>query len=446
MSDRELLTGWGGTAPTAAHLVTSSIEDLGAVLGAAGPRGLVARGLGRSYGDVAQNAGGDVLAPLPGGIEIDAAQGLARVAAGTSFHDLMRDLIPAGFFVPVTPGTRFVTMAGAVACDIHGKNHHRDGSIADHVVALDLLTADGTVRTVGPESDPELFWGTVGGLGLTGVITSVVLRLRRVETGYMEVDTERLPDLDSVMARIVASDRSTTYSVAWIDTLARGRAMGRSVLTRGEHATRARLVGRARREPLVVPGEPRLGAPRLVPPGLISRPSVRAFNEMWFRKAPRQRSGEIQSISSFFHPLDGVAHWNRLYGAHGFVQYQFVLPDPEEGRLVRMLERISAAGYPSFLAVLKRFGAGNPGLLSFPTSGWTLALDIPTDPTLAPLLTELDRDVVEAGGRVYLAKDSRLSPATLETMYPRLDEFRALRARVDPGRVFQSDLSRRLNL
>ena len=441
-----MLTGWGGTSATAARMVTSTPAELRSRIAGAGPRGLLARGLGRSYGDVAQNAGGDVLLPLPPEIEIDAAAGLARVGAGTSFHELMRALIPAGFFVPVTPGTRFVTIGGALACDVHGKNHHRAGSLGDHVERLDLVTADGILRTLEPERDADLFWATIGGLGLTGVITSVVLRLLPVASGYMSVDTERLADLDAVMDRISTSDATSTYSVAWIDTLARGRSLGRSVLTRGEHAVLDQLGDRAHRNPFVVPGDPRLDVPDVVPRSVISRVSVRAFNELWFRKAPRRRQGEIQTISSFFHPLDAVGHWNRLYGHRGFLQYQFVLPDPEEGRLARMLERISAAGHPSFLAVLKRFGPGNAGLLSFPTSGWTLALDTPNASGLQPLLAELDRDVVAAGGRVYLAKDSRLAPSTLAAMYPRLAEFRAVRERVDPGRVFQSDLSRRLDL
>ncbi|HQR27793.1 MAG TPA: FAD-binding oxidoreductase [Nocardioides sp.] len=446
MSDRELLTGWGCTAATAARVVRATPDRVAEELRTAGSRGVIARGLGRSYGDVAQNAGGVVLLPAPGSVRIDHETQQVTVGAGTSLHDLMRVLLPEGYFVPVTPGTRFVTLGGAIACDVHGKNHHRAGSLGDHVVSLDLVLPDGSAVTVGPQQDPDLYWATVGGLGLTGIVTSVVLSLLRVESGWMRVDTDRLPDLDAVMDAITASDRDTTYSVAWIDTLARGRALGRSVLTRGEHARWEELTGRAVREPVPLPGDPRLGAPGLVPPHLVSRPTVRAFNELWFRKAPRQRKDELQTIASFFHPLDGVAHWNRLYGRQGFLQYQCVLPDPEGGRLARILERISAAGHASFLAVLKRFGPGNPGPLSFPTVGWTLALDLPVGAGLVPLLAELDREVVGAGGRIYLAKDSRLPGALLEQMYPRLDEFRAVRARVDPTGVLRSDLSRRLDL
>lgn len=448
MSDREL-TGWGLTAPSVGRLVETTPEAVPELVRSAGARGLIARGLGRSYGDPAQNAGGTVLAPLPAAIEPpDPADpdGLVRVSAGTSLHDLIGALLPRGRFVPVTPGTRYVTVGGAIACDVHGKSHHRAGSFGDHVVALDLVLADGTARTVGPDREPEVFWATVGGLGLTGVITSAVLRTVPVETGYAVVTTQRLPDLDAVMAEMAGSDRDHTYSVAWIDTLARGRSMGRSVLSRGEHATRDQLAGRAASRPLLVPHEPRLAVPFRPPVGLVRSLGVRAFNEAWYRKAPRHRTGEIQSLAAFFHPLDGVADWNRVYGPRGLVQYQLVVPDGAEAALVRILERIAAERLPCFLAVLKRFGPGNPAPLSFPMAGWTLAYDVPAHPGLAPLLDELDRAVVDAGGRVYLAKDARLRPELLPAMYPRLGEFRELRDRLDPEHRFRSDLARRLEI
>jgi decaprenylphospho-beta-D-ribofuranose 2-oxidase len=383
-----------------------------------------------------------VLLPLPTEIGEPAADGSVRVSAGTSLHDLMRALLPRGRFVPVTPGTRYVTVGGAIACDVHGKSHHVAGSFGRQVVDLDLVLASGETRTVGPDRDPELFWATVGGLGLTGVVTAATLRTIPVETAYAEVTTQRLGNLDEVMREMREGDRDFTYSVAWIDTMARGAALGRSVLSRGEHATRDRVGG----DPLPVPRPPRLALPLTPPVNLVTPLAVRAFNEAWFRRAPRHRSGEIQTLAQFFHPLDGVAGWNRAYGPHGFVQYQLVVPDDQDAALVRILERIADARLPCFLAVLKRFGPGNPGPLSFPMAGWTLAYDVPARPGLAPLLDHLDQLVAGAGGRVYLAKDSRLSPRLLPAMYPRLDEFRAVRERVDPDRVFRSDLSRRLAL
>lgn len=438
----ELFTGWGRTAPTAAHPVRADARDVPGLVRAAGPRGLIARGLGRSYGDPAQNAGGEVLLPLPTAIGALRADGTVRVSAGTSLHDLMAALLPQGRFVPVTPGTRYVTVGGAIACDVHGKSHHVAGSFGRQLVDVDLVLADGEAVTVGPEQDAELFWATVGGLGLTGVITAATLRTIPVETAYAEVTTQRLADLDEVMREMRDGDASYTYSVAWIDTLARGGSLGRSVLSRGEHATRDRVAG----EPLVPLGRPRLTVPFTPPVNLVRTPAVRAFNAAWFHRAPRHRTGQLQTLAQFFHPLDGVAGWNRAYGPRGLVQYQLVVPDDQDAALVRILERIADARLPCFLAVLKRFGPGNPGPLSFPTAGWTLAYDVPAHSDLAPLLDDLDEHVVAAGGRVYLAKDARLHPALLAQMYPRLDEFRAVRARVDPHRVFRSDLARRLEI
>jgi decaprenylphospho-beta-D-ribofuranose 2-oxidase len=233
--------------------------------------------------------------------------------------------------------------------------------------------------------------------------------------------------------------------VAWIDTLARGRSLGRSVLTRGDHATPDQLDGAAARHPWSAPRDPRFAVPLTPPLGLVSRPGVRAFNELWFRKAPRDRV-DVQSIASFFHPLDLVAGWNRLYGRGGLVQYQLVVSDAAEAAMTEALRLLSDAGHPSFLAVLKRFGPGNPGLLSFPMAGWTLALDLPAGPALAPLFRTLDQLVLEAGGRLYLAKDSRLGPDTFNRMYPQAESFRKLRRDLDPDAVLQSDLARRLHL
>jgi len=440
----DAFTGWGRTAASVGRPLRATPGDLPALVRGAGPRGIIARGLGRSYGDPAQNAGGAVLLPLATEVGEVGTDGTVRVSAGTSLHDLMTALLPRGRFVPVTPGTRYVTVGGAIACDVHGKSHHVTGSFGNHVVDLDLVLASGETRTVGPDRDPELFWATVGGLGLTGIVTAATLRTIPVETAYAEVTTQRLPDLDAVMREMREGDASHTYSVAWIDTLARGAALGRSVLSRGEHAGRDRVP--RGKDPLAPPRAPRIAVPFTPPANLVVPLGVRAFNEAWFRKAPRHRTGQIQSLGAFFHPLDGVAGWNRVYGPRGVVQYQFVVPDREDATLVRILERLADARLPSFLAVLKRFGPGNAAPMSFPMAGWTLAYDVPAHPDLAPLLDRLDEEVVAAGGRVYLAKDARLRPSLLPAMYPRLDEFRAVRDRVDPDRVFRSDLARRLAL
>ncbi|MFD5230794.1 FAD-binding protein [Streptomyces qaidamensis] len=446
--DHTTVTGWGRTAPTAARLIRPrSYEEAAAAVRDCGARGGIPRGLGRAYGDAAQNAGGSVLdmTALDRVHAIDADGGTVLCDAGVSLHRLMEVLLPLGWFVPVTPGTRYVTVGGAIGADIHGKNHHVSGSFARHVLALELLTADGEIRTVIPGT--PLFDATAGGMGLTGVILTATIRLQPVETSLMSVDTERATDLDDLMARLAATDHRYRYSVAWIDLLARGAATGRAVLTRGDHAPLDALPARLRRDPLAFRTSRLPATPAILPEGLLSRTTVGLFNELWYRKAPRTRTGRLQRISGFFHPLDGVPNWNRVYGRGGFVQYQFVVGYGREDALRRIVRRISERRCPSFLAVLKRFGESDPGWLSFPVPGWTLALDIPAAlPGLGAFLDELDEEVAAAGGRVYLAKDARLRPDLLAAMYPRLDDFRELRARLDPRGVFVSDLARRLSL
>ncbi|MFI1418385.1 FAD-binding protein [Streptomyces sp. NPDC020731] len=449
-ADTVSVTGWGRTAPTAARLIRPrTYEEAALAVRECGARGGIARGLGRAYGDAAQNAGGAVLdmTGLDRVHAIDADGGTVLCDAGVSLHRLMEVLLPLGWFVPVTPGTRYVTVGGAIGADIHGKNHHVSGSFSRHVLSLELLTADGRVRTVVPGT--PLFEATAGGMGLTGVILTATVRLQPVETSLMCVDTERAGDLDDLMARLADTDHRYRYSVAWIDLLARGAATGRAVLTRGDHAPLDALPrgARTRGEPLSFRTSRLPAAPSFVPEGLLGRTTVGLFNELWYRKAPRARMGHLQRIPAFFHPLDGVPHWNRIYGRGGLVQYQFVVGHGREDTLRRIVRRISERRCPSFLAVLKRFGEADPGWLSFPVPGWTLALDIPASlPGLGGFLDELDEEVAGAGGRVYLAKDSRLRPELLAAMYPRLDDFRALRAGLDPRGVFVSDLARRLHL
>jgi decaprenylphospho-beta-D-ribofuranose 2-oxidase len=444
------LSGWGRTAPTTARVVTARRpDDLAAALKEAGPRGVIARGLGRSYGDAAQNAGGDVvLTPgLNHILAVGVAERRATVQAGVSLDCLMRVLLPLGLWPLVSPGTRQVTVGGAIASDIHGKNHHHDGTFTSQVESLVLETPALGRITVGPTLYPDLFWATAGSMGLTGLILEATIRLLPVETSVMRVDSERGPNLDAIMARMAEEDRRHRYAVAWLDCLAQGRSLGRGVLEFGDHARLDDLPPGQRYPGRALRFEPfdRLHAPPWAPSGLLNRWTVAAFNEFWYHKAPRRAVGHLVPAARFFHPLDLVADWNLIYGPRGFLQYQMVVPDEGADALRGVVELLSTAQCASFLAVLKRFGQANPAPLSFPRSGWTLALDMSSaTPGLAAVLDRLDEMVASAGGRVYLAKDARLRPELLETMYPELPAWRAVRERVDPTRRLMSDLARRL--
>jgi len=461
-TDRTLLSGWGRTSPTAAHVLSpSSPEQLRDDLRIAAPRaikfGMIARGLGRSYGDAAQCGGGTVvdMTRLEGEYSEDLSNGRITVASGTSIDSLIRTFVPRGWFVPVTPGTRYITVGGAIAADVHGKNHHQDGSFGNHVRSLRLLSPSGVV-TAGPEIDnPEIYWATVGGMGLTGIIEQAEISMIPIETSAMLVDSRRVANLAELIKVMNESDSQYRYSVAWIDCLASGDSLGRAVLTQGQHATAADLAeyskrghrGMSSRNPLEFHSKPLFGIPDKIPSGFLNRSTVRAFNEMWYRKAPHSTKRSLESISSFFHPLDSIRDWNRLYGRRGFIQYQMVLPFGREAELRLAIEMLSSSGCASFLAVLKRFGAASRAPISFPIPGWTLALDIPVGPPkVASLLDDLDELVAGSGGRVYFAKDSRLRPELVDVMYPRIDEWRQVRDRLDPRGLIASDLSRRLFL
>lgn len=446
----ESLTGWGGTGVSTARVARPrDVEAVREELRTAGGRGVITRGLGRSYGDPAQNAGGTVLdlTAWDAILDVDARRPSVRVQSGVSLDRLLRALLPLGLWLPVVPGTRQVTVGGAIAADVHGKNHHVDGSFGDHVSAIDILLASGDIVSASPDGEnAELFWATVGGMGLTGVVLEATIALKEVETSYFVVDTLRTRNLADLLTALSEGDDEYTYSVAWFDTATTGDALGRGVITRGNSAVREELDPAQGRTALEFAARQRGRVPVNLPMSLVNRFTARAFNALWYAKAPRDRTGEIQDIAQFFHPLDIVGDWNRVYGPKGFCQYQFAVPFGEESAFTSAVETIATSGHVSSLNVLKRFGPGNRSPLSFPVEGWTLAVDLPVRAGLDTLLSHLDRLVLAAGGRIYLAKDSRTSAATVAAMYPRLAEFRAARDQFDPDRTFRSDLSRRLDL
>ncbi len=446
-AETRTLSGWGRTNPVTCQVVQpSSVEQLQELIRGAPPRSLIARGLGRSYGDAAQLKDGTVIElPALDRIELDAASGTVTAGAGVSLDQILRVIVPAGFFLPVTPGTRNVTVGGAIAADVHGKNHHVDGSFGNHVQRLLLVDGTGSLRELSPEGgDAPFFWATVGGMGLTGVIVEATFSLIPITSSLISVDTTRYRDLESLMAAMVEADSRYRYSVAWVDSL---DPKGRGVLTCGDHAAAEAVPQAQQADPLHYDPKALASAPPFLPGGLLNKLTVRAFNEAWYRKAPKHREGELQAIAPFFHPLDGVQDWNRIYGPAGFLQYQFAVPNEAAHLVPRTLEALRQVGAPSFLTVLKRFGPSNPAPLSFPIPGWTLAADVPAAvPGLLEVLDQLDEEVADAGGRLYLAKDSRQAHRSFVLTYPRLPTWKGSRVALDFRSIFACDMSDRLSI
>ena len=430
------ISGWGRHPRVAATVHTPRLStDAATMLLEAGS--VIPRGLGRSYGD--SGLGEAVLHTdeLARFLSFDDETGVLECGAGASLEEILAVFVPRGWFLPVTPGTRYVTVGGAIASDVHGKNHHVQGTFGEHVLTMQVLTGSGTVLTVSRTEHPDLFAATCGGMGLTGVILSATIRLKPIRSSLIDETTIKARDLDSVLAAFEQTS-SSTYSVAWIDCLATGRDLGRSLLTVGEHAESGPLTTR-QGEPFRVPID--------FPSIAMNRFTMGAFNNLYFHKTVRERHARQIPFEPFFYPLDVVRDWNRLYGKAGFVQYQFVLPlSAGVDGLRRVLERITASGRGSFLAVLKVFGKQNDNLLSFPFEGYTLALDFQAVPPVFALLDQLDRIVRDSGGRLYLTKDARMSETMFKETYPRWQEFEAVRERYDAIGAFSSLQSRRLGL
>lgn len=443
---QKLVSGWARSPRVLADLVAPQSEgEVGRLFEHPPPRGLIARAAGHSLGDAAQRAGGTVVSTLglSALLEADWERGVVTVGAGMRLGDLMRTSVPHGWLPAALPSTRFVTVGGAIAADLHGRNHHRDGSFGAHVIGLRLATPAGTIA-LGPEREDELFWATVGGMGLTGVMLDATLQLSRIETGYLRAQTERAADLDDVMARMAAREAAHRYSVAWIDCLGPARTLGRGVVVSGNHARRADLRDGA--STLRYSPSRSLSVPVRAPSGLLRAGQVRLVNELYHRRAPATPREGLQTLSAFFHAHDRLAGWPRLYGARGFLEYQFAVPFERHEVVPRTIERARSARCAPFLAIVKHLGGGTPGALSFPREGWMAAFDFPVRPRLAAVLHDLDEMVAEAGGRVYLAKDASLRPELVPAMYPGLAAWRDIRARRDPHGVMRSDLADRLGL
>lgn len=442
------LSGWGGVAVESCRVARIAARGRVAEMIAQDfPTGqLIGRGLGRAYGDSALLPDGIVTdcTGLDRFIAFDAESGLLTCEAGVSFADIIKVFLPRGWFLPTTPGTKFVTVGGAIAADVHGKNHHRVGSFGNFVEWIDLLVADGSVVRCSRSAEPELFFATLGGMGLTGLILAAAFRLVKVETASVRVRYRKTPDLMATLAAFEAGDAGCEHSVAWIDCMAGGAALGRSVVMQGSPATRAEVASRG--DPLQLPVRRAKAVPFTPPLSLLSPLTVKAFNAAFY--GLHADTEKLVDIESFFYPLDAIHHWNRLYGPRGFVQYQAFFPRAESVvGLPRLLDAVVRSGAASFLAVLKSCGAADGGLLSYLEPGHTLALDIPYHPRSVPdLCRRLDRILLDHSGRLYLAKDSLMSAETFRAMYPRMDEFLTVKRRVDPAGRFVSAQARRVGL
>jgi decaprenylphospho-beta-D-ribofuranose 2-oxidase len=453
------LTGWGRTAPTSSEVLSTSDPELIAKAVAmvaedndSKPahlrRGVIARGLGRSYGDHAQNAGGLVveMTALNTIHRIDRETRIVDVDGGVSLDQLMKAALPFGLWVPVLPGTRQVTIGGAIASDIHGKNHHSEGSFGNHVRSIDLLTADGQVQHLTPKRNAKLFWATVGGNGLTGIVLRASIEMAPTETAYFLNDGVKTSTLDeTIAAHSDGSEADYTYSSAWFDVMNPLPKLGRACITRGRLAKVDELPAKLRKQPLKFDAPQLLTVPNIFPSWAANKLTLGAVGEAYYAVGASY-TGKVQNLTQFYHPLDMIAEWNRAYGPAGFLQYQFVVPTEAVEEFKRIIIDIQASGHYSALNVFKLFGPGNPAPLSFPMPGWNICVDFPIKPGLNELVTELDKRVMEFGGRLYTAKDSRTTAAAFHQMYPRIDEWIKVRRSVDPTGVFMSDMARRLEL
>lgn len=462
ISTRKLM-GWSRTTPIEGHVLSTPdvdqiaqavaiVADAEADKPAYLRRGVIARGLGRSYNESAQNSGGLTIdmTPLSAIHAIDAENAIVDVDAGVDLDTLMKAALPYGLWVPVLPGTRQVTIGGAIAHDIHGKSHHSTGSFGNQVAEITLLVADGRVLTLAPKGTPddpkgELFWATVGGIGLTGIILRAKLNMQRTETAYFKADGCTTANLDETIdLHLNGWEEGAEYASGWFDSISK-KKLGRGSFSKGNLAKLEDLPDNLAKDPLKFDAPSLVTLPDIFPHGLANKFDFSLLSEVYYRTGATYQ-GKIQNLTKFYHPLDLFGDWNRAYGPKGFLQYQFVVPPGNEDEFKQIIVDIQASGHVSFLNVIKLFGDGNDAPLSFPMRGWNVCVDFPIKKGLHEFVTELDRRVLAMGGRLYTAKDSRTTAEMFHAMYPRVDEWIATRRRIDPTGVFMSDMGRRLEL
>ena len=434
------LSGWGKTSQTTVPAARPErLTELAPLLTDHGQ--LTVYGLGRSYGDACvpvEHGRAILMQRLDRLIEFNPQTGLLVAEAGVSFADILATFLPKGWLVPVSPGSSHVTLGGAIANDVHGKNHPAAGSLGNHIEWIDLLLASGEEIRVSPSQNAPVFHATIGGLGLTGIIIRAALHLMPVQSNALVVTRNRVEDLDHLFASFIQTPAQDPYAVAWIDALASGSALGRGIFERA-HSAPHNVNEKHRAGP---------GLPFNLPGFTLNPFSVRLFNGLRYSlNASSTPTLHTVPVGKFFYPLDGISNWNRMYGKRGFHQFQAVIPDTNAQQGIRqLLETISQSRRASFLAVLKRLGATGQGMLSFPLPGYTLALDFPNSAGVTDLLAQLIRITRDLGGRVYLAKDSAITPDDFMTMYPMHEQFRQVLAQVDPQQRMSHKMARRLGL
>lgn len=442
------LSGWGRYPVVKSYLQRpEKMASINTIVQNSKFTSVLARGLGRSYGDASLNSQGTTLLTqrLNRMLSFDEETGVLCCEAGVSIAEILEVFVPRGWFPPVTPGTKFVTVGGAVASDVHGKNHHLDGSFSNHINFIRLTLASGETVQCSREENSDLFWATVGGMGLTGIIQEVSFSLRPIETAHIKSHNIKAKNLAETFALFDEFEPQYQYSVAWIDCLASGESLGRSILMLGNHAEIGDFTSE-QQKPLHLQSKSKLKIPFDFPATLLNRYTMGAFNSLYYAKQSSPSVKSITDYDSFFYPLDSIQDWNKLYGKRGFIQYQCVFPtDVSQEALTKVLQMCSQQGWGSFLAVLKRFGSQS-GWLSFPMPGYTLTLDMAVKPGLWEFLNLLDEVVIHYGGRVYLAKDARLSGDSFRKMYPKFSQWLEVKSQVDPDNRFSSALSQRLQM
>jgi len=397
---------------------------------------VLARGMGRSYGDSANALNVLQTTYINHFIEFDKATGKLTAEAGITLREILEIIVPSGWFLPVTPGTSFVTLGGAIASDVHGKNHHLAGTFGQHVTSLNILLGTGEVVTASPQHHADLFHATCGGMGLTGIIISATIQLLPIKSSFISQETIKADCIEAA-CEAFESNTNATYSVAWIDCLSKGKSLGRSVIMLGEHAAQGGLDIDIRQK---------VSVPFPTPSALLNSLTMKAFNTAYWHKS---KNNETQTVTlmPYFYPLDAIGEWNRLYGKKGFVQFQCVLPKIDGvSNMRKLLTEISNSGEGSFLAVLKQFGTANENLLSFPIEGYTLALDFKASETAIKTVKRLEDMVVDMGGRLYLTKDAVMQESTFKATYPNWEKFEAIRERYGAVGKFSSSQSKRLGL